>query len=217
MSTVVATNNSSLPSSPSPSRETTCSVISGVSNSSSPNGLVSVTSPGQLVVSSSPPTLTNGNGSVTSSREPEPDSIKMFVGQIPRDWAENECKKLFEEYGEIYSVNVLRDKQSGLSRGCCFVTYYTRRAALEAQNALHNIKTLVGMHHPIQMKPADSENRNERKLFVGMLAKKYAENEVRLMFAPFGNIEECTVLRDANGQSKGKFLSCLFLCFCFVF
>lgn len=140
----------------------------------------------------------------TTTREPEPDAIKMFVGQIPRDWTEAECKKLFEEYGDIYSVNVLRDKTSGLSRGCCFVTYYARRAALEAQNALHNIKTLVGMHHPIQMKPADSENRNERKLFVGMLAKKYAENEVRLMFAPFGNIEECTVLRDANGQSKGK-------------
>ncbi|XP_055929650.1 CUGBP Elav-like family member 1 isoform X2 [Argiope bruennichi] len=59
------------------------------------------------------------------------------------------------------------------------------------------------MHHPIQMKPADSENRNERKLFIGMLSKKCTENDVRIMFASFGNIEECTVLRDASGQSKG--------------
>lgn len=29
--------------------------------------------------------------------------------------------------------------------GCCFVTFYTRKAALEAQNALHNIKTLTGV------------------------------------------------------------------------
>lgn len=29
--------------------------------------------------------------------------------------------------------------------GCCFVTFYTRKAALEAQNALHNIKTLPGV------------------------------------------------------------------------
>ncbi|CAB3375592.1 Hypothetical predicted protein [Cloeon dipterum] len=59
------------------------------------------------------------------------------------------------------------------------------------------------MHHPIQMKPADSENRNERKLFVGMLSKKCNENDVRGMFGTFGTIEECTVLRDTNGQSKG--------------
>lgn len=32
-----------------------------------------------------------------------------------------------------------------LFAGCCFVTFYTRKAALEAQNALHNIKTLSGV------------------------------------------------------------------------
>ncbi|CAG2102561.1 unnamed protein product [Medioppia subpectinata] len=156
-------------------------------------------------VSPQPVVMVANNG----LREPDGDAIKMFVGQIPRDWTESDCRRLFEEFGEIHSINVLRDKQSGQSRGCCFVTYYTRRAALQAQDALHNIKTLTSMHHPIQMKPADSENRNERKLFVGMLSKKYTESDVRLMFAAYGNIEECTVLRDTNGQSKG----CAFVTF----
>ena len=31
--------------------------------------------------------------------------------------------------------------------GCCFVTFYTRKAALKAQDALHNIKTLVGVSY----------------------------------------------------------------------
>ncbi|WP_458018759.1 hypothetical protein, partial [Klebsiella pneumoniae] len=57
------------------------------------------------------------------------------------------------------------------------------------------------MHHPIQMKPADSENRNERKLFVGMLSKKLCENDVRSLFSSYGTIEECTVLRDPTGNS----------------
>ncbi|XP_025099839.1 CUGBP Elav-like family member 2 isoform X12 [Pomacea canaliculata] len=153
---------------------------------------------------------------VTSQTEPDPDAIKMFVGQIPRSMDENDLRKMFEDFGPVYQLNVLRDKNTGQSKGCCFVTFYTRKAALDAQNALHNIKTLPMMHHPIQMKPADSEKRNgehhnveERKLFVGMLSKKYNENDVRMMFAPFGTIEDCTVLRDANSQSRG----CAFVTF----
>lgn len=141
--------------------------------------------------------------------QPDPDYIKMFVGQVPRSMDEQQLKEMFEEFGRVHQINVLRDKASGLSKGCCFVTFYTRKAALRAQDALHNIKTLVGMHHPIQMKPADSENRNERKLFVGMLSKKYNENDVRQLFSGHGSIEECTVLRDPSGQSKG----CAFVTF----
>uniref|UniRef100_A0AAU7VH25 RRM domain protein Bruno1 n=1 Tax=Enchytraeus coronatus TaxID=208440 RepID=A0AAU7VH25_9ANNE len=136
--------------------------------------------------------------------EPDSDAIKMFVGQIPRNMSEADLHRIFDEHGPIYQLNVLRDKTTGQSKGCCFVTFFTRRAALEAQNALHNVKTLPGMQHPVQMKPADSEKRvEERKLFVGMLSKKCTENEVRLMFSAYGMIEECTVLREQNGQSKG--------------
>ncbi|XKL63822.1 hypothetical protein PGB90_006186 [Kerria lacca] len=135
--------------------------------------------------------------------QPDPDYIKMFVGQIPRTMDEEELKIMFSEYGRVHQINVLRDKHTGQSKGCCFLTYYTRKAALDAQNALHNIKILPGMHHPIQMKPADSENRNERKLFVGMLSKKCNEVDIRNMFEHFGTIEECTVLRDSHGISKG--------------
>lgn len=40
------------------------------------------------------------------------------------------------------------------------MTFMHRKDALAAQNALHNIRVLPQMHHPVQMKPADSENRN---------------------------------------------------------
>lgn len=137
-------------------------------------------------------------------RLPDADAIKMFVGQISKDWDETNCRKLFEEFGEIHTLRVLRDKETNQSRGCCFVTFFTRKAALQAQDALHNVRTLPNMHNPIQMKPADNENRQERKIFVGMLSKKYSENDVRQMFAQFGNIEECLVLRDANAFSRGE-------------
>ncbi|KAM4747356.1 CUGBP Elav-like family member 2 isoform 5-T5 [Rhinophrynus dorsalis] len=163
--------------------------------------------------------LSNGttskmNGALDHSDQPDPDSIKMFVGQIPRSWSEKELKDLFEPYGAVYQINVLRDRSQNppQSKGCCFVTFYTRKAALEAQNALHNIKTLPGMHHPIQMKPADSEKSNaveDRKLFIGMVSKKCNENDIRVMFSPFGQIEECRILRGPDGLSRG----CAFVTF----
>ncbi|XP_041746767.1 CUGBP Elav-like family member 2 isoform X3 [Coregonus clupeaformis] len=154
------------------------------------------------------------NGSMENLDTPDHDSIKMFVGQIPRSWTETELKELFEPYGAVHQINILRDRTATppQSKGCCFVTFYTRKAALEAQNALHNIKTLTGMHHPIQMKPADSEKTNaveDRKLFIGMVTKKYGENEVRMMFSAFGQIEECRILRGPDGLSRG----CAFITF----
>ncbi|XP_025027674.1 CUGBP Elav-like family member 2 isoform X5 [Python bivittatus] len=73
------------------------------------------------------------------------------------------------------------------------------------------------------MKPADSEKSNafaqmkdsrflqlqntssaveDRKLFIGMVSKKCNENDIRVMFSPFGQIEECRILRGPDGLSR---------------
>jgi CUG-BP- and ETR3-like factor len=37
-----------------------------------------------------------------------------------------------------------------------------------------------------------------------MLNKQMNEEDVRRIFEPYGTIEECTILRGTNGESKGK-------------
>ena len=44
----------------------------------------------------------------------------------------------------------------------------------------------------------------ERKLFIGMVSKNLDEQSIRTLFQSYGSIEDCTVLRDTNGKSRGN-------------
>ena len=50
---------------------------------------------------------------------PDSDSVKMFVGQIPRTMEEDELKMMMEEYGPVYQLGIIRDRGSGQHRGKC--------------------------------------------------------------------------------------------------
>ena len=86
----------------------------GGGGSTSAFGIADITS---KIEDGSSPTAGNPSPGSPVQEQPDPDNIKMFVGQIPRTLSEAELRNMFQEFGRVHQINVLRDKVTGVSKG----------------------------------------------------------------------------------------------------
>ncbi|HQU72025.1 MAG TPA: RNA-binding protein [Calditrichia bacterium] len=57
---------------------------------------------------------------------------KLYVGNLPFSFEENDLENQFSSFGEIREVKLIRDRESGRSKGFAFVTFETEEAAQAA-------------------------------------------------------------------------------------
>ncbi|MGB6873865.1 MAG: RNA-binding protein [Dehalococcoidia bacterium] len=63
--------------------------------------------------------------------------MNIYVGNLSREVAEDELRQAFEAFGQITSVNIIKDRYSGESRGFGFVEMATKSEAQAAINGLN--------------------------------------------------------------------------------
>ncbi|KAM3373657.1 RNA-binding protein BRN1 [Capsicum galapagoense] len=138
------------------------------------------------------------------AREKSEESVKLFVGQVPKQMTEEQLMEMFRKLAVIEQVSIIKDKTTRASRGCCFLICPSREDADKAITAYHNKHTLPGASSPLQVKYADGElERLEHKLFVGMLPKNVSDPEVSSLFSQYGTITDLQILRGSQQTSRG--------------
>ncbi|XP_055551382.1 RNA-binding protein squid isoform X1 [Wyeomyia smithii] len=140
----------------------------------------------------------NGAESAPAVRD---DDRKLFVGGLSWETSDKELKEHFGQYGEIESINVKTDPNTGRSRGFAFIVY---------KSADSIDKVVAAGDHVINNKKVDPKKAKARhgKIFVGGLTTEISDDEIKTFFSQFGNIVDVEMPFDKQkNQRKG---------FCFI-
>ena len=86
--------------------------------------------------------------------------MNIYVGQLPYNVTENELREIFSEYGQIASLNLIKDRFSGQSKGFGFVEMPDNAEADKAIKALN--KTML---HGREIKVNQAEQRRSKSSF----------------------------------------------------
>jgi RNA recognition motif-containing protein len=63
--------------------------------------------------------------------------MNLYIGNLSRDVTEADLRALFEPFGKISSLNIIKDKFSGGSKGFGFIEMPVKEEAEAAIKALH--------------------------------------------------------------------------------
>jgi len=86
--------------------------------------------------------------------------MNIFVGNISFKAKENDLSQLFEEYGEVSSIKIIRDNLSGKSKGFGFVEMPNEE---EAQNAMKELNGALLLDKELVVNEARPRTQNNNR------------------------------------------------------
>merc|ERR1711964_424653 len=68
------------------------------------------------------------------------DSAYVYVGGLPYDLTEGDIVIVFSQFGDIVDVNLIREEDTGKSKGFCYVAYEDTRSCILAVDNFNGIR-----------------------------------------------------------------------------
>lgn len=89
--------------------------------------------------------------------------MNIYVGNLSREVTEEDLRQVFEAFGKVESINIIKDKFSGEPRGFGFVEMPAKAEAQSAINGM-NGKELKGRTLTVnEARPRSEGNRGGRR------------------------------------------------------
>jgi RNA recognition motif-containing protein len=86
--------------------------------------------------------------------------MNIYVGNIPRETTESEIRAAFEQYGEVSTVNLIKDRYTNMLKGFGFVEMPQKA---EAENSIKGLDGTMFSGRPLSVNPAKPKTQtNER-------------------------------------------------------
>ena len=63
--------------------------------------------------------------------------MKMYVGNLSFNTSEGDLRQKFEEFGDVASVNIITDRETGRSKGFAFIEMASAASAEKAINEMN--------------------------------------------------------------------------------
>ncbi|KAJ9681044.1 hypothetical protein PVL29_020109 [Vitis rotundifolia] len=127
-----------------------------------------------------------------------PHGSEIFIGGLPREALEEDLRDLCEPIGEVLEVRLMKNRDSGESKGYAFISFKTKEIAQKAIEELHS-KEFKG--RTIRCSLSESKHR----LFIGNVPKSWTDDEFRKIIEEIGpGAENIELIKDPQNPSRNR-------------
>ncbi|TKV99169.1 hypothetical protein SEVIR_8G025900v4 [Setaria viridis] len=137
---------------------------------------------------------------------------RLFIGNIPQDWTQDDFKNAVEEVGPgVLKVNLPKAPRSDCHKGYGFIEYYNQACAEYARQKMSTPEFKLDTNAPT-VNWADTKNSGEsastakqvKSLYVKNLPKTVTEEQLRTLFEHLGEITK-VVLPPAKAGHENRY------------
>jgi len=100
--------------------------------------------------------------------------VNIYIGGFAPDVTEEDLREVFEPFGQVSDVKIIKDKYAGASRGFAFIEMPSKQ---EAQEAINGVREIQGRMVTVnEARPRADSRSHSKRGFRGDKGRNFRSN-----------------------------------------